>query len=664
MIIYNKAKVIKKTSIFKKIVVCMIATIVILFLIAGLLIGGIVFKFSKDTTENLLIQTSAAYAKVVEKDISIFEEKMKSISNTVISHDLGINSENINNILDSIKSDYNFTTIYSINKNGDTHLSDINVKDREYFQRAIKGEFYLSSAFLKTDGNTGFTAAIPIKENSDIIGIITVGLDYKYFSEFINFKIGKTGEAYIIDKNGTIVANKNADYIKDFYNPISNDNSSQKGLKQTLQNFISGNYKISKYVVNGVSKIATGSIIPNTDGWILVTTINNSEIVKTSFFILFILGLIVTIGILIGCFISFRLAVGISKPINALGKRVQLLSIGDLTTLMPEINTKDEIELLSNDLDTTIKTLSDYINQITIITNNIFNYDLSNIIDKDFLGDFQPIKNSLNGIIHMLNNSLSEINITAERVSSGSEQVAVSSQALADGASEQALTIEQLYSSLNEVSFQIKQNALSTSKSNEAVIKAGIKLDFGNIKMTEMLTAMNDIDISSKEIENIIKTIAAISEQTNMLSLNASIEAARAGEAGKGFVIVAQEIGKLAEKSNEAVNNTSILIKNSLKSIENGTKTANETAQTLKDIMQSAEESKNFIIEISNSLKKESETISQITSGTEQISLAVQTNATTAQESSATSEELSGQAETLKNLVNKFKISYQDITKP
>lgn len=646
----------KETSLFRKIVFYMIITIIVLFVFTGIFIGGIVFNSSKNTLLNLLSETSTAYTQLVGKDIIILNEQMKSIANHVISLDTGINSQKTNDILDSMKKDYNFTTIYSIEKNGDTHLPDINVKDRDYFQKAINGEFYLSSPFLKTDGNIGFTAAIPIYDDSNIVGIVSIGLDYKYFSNFIQFDIGKTGQAYIIDKHGNMIAHRNTDYVKDFFNPLDDKNSSTKSLKEAFQKFILGDHEMSTYVDNNISKIAVASSILNTDGWILVTTLNNSEVISTSFFIICILIVIVILGILIGTIVSLRLAKGISEPIQMIGKRFKLLSEGDLKTDVPKINTGDEVEALALDLNTTVTNLSSYIQQITFITNNICNYDLSKKVEQDFLGDFQPIKTSLNGILSMLNSSLGEINIVADQVSSGSEHVSGGAQALAEGTTEQATAIEYLSTSINEIYSQIKQDALNASKSNEFVIEAGKKLKSGNEKMSEMLSAIDKISKSSKEIGDIIKTIDDIANQTNLLSLNASIEAARAGEAGKGFVVVADEVRKLATKSGEAVKNTTILIESSIKAIENGTKISNETASTLIDVMKNAEESAILINEISTSSNKEADSISNITSGTEQISSVIQANASTAQQSSATSEELSCQAQTLKNLVGKFNL--------
>lgn len=651
----------QRTSLFKRITLFMVILIIGLFIFTGILIGTIIFNSSRNSMTDLLVQTSIAYTKVVEKDINILKEQMKSVSDFVSKLPTDINSQETNDILDKMKEQYNFTTLYGLEKNGDTHLTDINASDREYFKKAIKGELYVSSPFLKTDGNIGVTVAYPVYKDSEIIGIISSGLDYTYFSDFIDYTIGKTGSSYILDKDGAMVANKNGDYVKEFFNPIVGElPPSSKNVKEVLKNFISGNYNISYYKYNNVSQTVVASPIANTDNWTLVTTMDNKEILETPIFVVSILAIIVIMGILIGIAVSLKLAASISKPIKLMGERVKLLSQGDLYTLVPDINTGDEIEILASDLKSTVLLLSDYIKQITFITNNLYNYDLSVTIEQNFLGDFKPIEDSLNGIVDMLNKSFVEINSVADKVSNGSKQVADGSQALAEGATEQANAVEELSTSLIEVSTQTKFDSDNAYKSNKYVLEASTKLDVGDKKMAELLNAINQISETSQEIGNIIKTIDSIATQTNMLALNASIEAARAGEAGKGFVVVAEEVRKLAAKTTEAVKNTTSLIETSIESVISGTKIADETAKTLIDVMEGAKKSAELINQISTSSLKQADTLSKVTLGAEQISTVIQTNAATAEQSAATSEELSGEAQTLRLLVNKFKLKKSD----
>ena len=185
---------------------------------------------------------------------------------------------------------------------------------------------------------------------------------------------------------------------------------------------------------------------------------------------------------------------------------------------------------------------------------------------------------------------------------------------------------------------------------------SGSHVETSNQKMTDMQRAMEEITEKSKEISKIIKTIDDIAFQTNILSLNAAIEAARAGEAGKGFAVVADEVGNLAKKSQEAAQNTSILIEETIGAVQKGAKFTEETADALHSVSDSTNQVNDLILEISRASEEESQGISKISDGIQEISAVVQDNSATAEESAATSGELSTQANFMNELVDKFKL--------
>jgi methyl-accepting chemotaxis protein len=174
--------------------------------------------------------------------------------------------------------------------------------------------------------------------------------------------------------------------------------------------------------------------------------------------------------------------------------------------------------------------------------------------------------------------------------------------------------------------------------------------------MSEMLSAMNDIEKSSENINIIIKTIDDIAEQTNLLALNAAIEAARAGEAGKGFAVVAEEVKKLAEQSSQAVKETANLINLSISSVNKGKVLADYTAKSLITVAEEVKKVTELISSITTGVEEEALSTKQIHSVIEQISDVVQSNSATAEESAASSEELMVQAELLNVMVEKFKL--------
>ena len=174
--------------------------------------------------------------------------------------------------------------------------------------------------------------------------------------------------------------------------------------------------------------------------------------------------------------------------------------------------------------------------------------------------------------------------------------------------------------------------------------------------MQTLLASMQEINEASSSISKIIKVIDDISFQTNMLARNAAVEAARAGQYGKGFAVVAVEVKNLAERSANAVKETTELIDGSTQKTKNGFKIAQETAEFFNRIAEGSEKTSQLISQIAAASNEQATGISQVDTGLEQVSQVVQTNSATAEESAASSEELSSQSELLKQMVSKFKI--------
>ena len=342
-------------------------------------------------------------------------------------------------------------------------------------------------------------------------------------------------------------------------------------------------------------------------------------------------------------------------PVRETLATLKELAQGNLNTGMVG-NYQGDYSIIKDDMNKTISFLKQYVAEITHILEEIGRGNLDQNITGDYLGNFQAIKMALNGITTSLSGTLSDINIAAGQVEIGSQQISDGGQALSQGTTEQASSIQQLTASISEVAAETKKNAMNANEANELAVKVRTSAEIGNSQMNRMVTAMVDINESSKNISKIIKVIDDIAFQTNILALNAAVEAARAGQHGKGFAVVAEEVRTLAARSAEAAKETTVLIEGSIDKVETGTKIADQTEASLKEILTEIEKVSNLVGNIAQASNDQASEIAQITQGIEQVSQVVQTNSATAEESAAASEELSSQAEMLKHMVDAFKL--------
>lgn len=266
------------------------------------------------------------------------------------------------------------------------------------------------------------------------------------------------------------------------------------------------------------------------------------------------------------------------------------------------------------------------------------------------------IGGGLSTLVNNFNDLVTSIATAIDQVTSGANLVADSSLSLSQGTTHQASSVEQLSATLEQISEQTHLNAQNAEQANELTKSAKANAADGNKQMQEMLKAMDEISLSSSNINKVIKVIDDIAFQTNILALNAAVEAARAGQYGKGFAVVAEEVRNLAGKSANAAKETTEMIENSIRKVDSGTKIANQTASALSEIVAQVDRAADLINAIAVASVGQTRSIEEINLGIAQVSNVIQTNAATAQESAAASEELTGQAAQLKQQVLSFKL--------
>ncbi len=345
----------------------------------------------------------------------------------------------------------------------------------------------------------------------------------------------------------------------------------------------------------------------------------------------------------------------VNKPIDESNKVLAQLAEGNFNV---EISSgyRGSFDFMMSSFNKMVTSIGSYINEITEILDAISQGVLNRKIEREYVGQFSLIKNSINKISNTLRSTISDIKISSDNVLVGAKQISETSMDLANGASNQASSVQELNASITAINEQTHQNAEQAKKANDFSKQSIENARNGNDEMVKMLSSMNDIKEASKNISKIIKVIDDIAFQTNLLALNAAVEAARAGKHGVGFSVVAEEVRSLAGRSQQAAKDTSNLIEDIISKINDGTETAKLTASSLEKIVEDTNSVSSIIDEIYMATTLQTEGISQISEGIDQISEVVQRNSSTSEESAAAAEELSSQSEVLSNMVAHFTI--------
>ena len=321
-----------------------------------------------------------------------------------------------------------------------------------------------------------------------------------------------------------------------------------------------------------------------------------------------------------------------------------------------EGNYTGDFSVIKEGVNGTIESLQSYINEMSSMLSSIASGDLTRYITREYIGDFSAIKESINHIRSTLHQTMAEINAASAQVLSGARQISTSAMDLANGATQQASSVEELNASIDLINRQTNDNATNAAEANSLSSKSSENALEGNEAMKQMLEAMLQIKESSNNISRIIKVIQDIAFQTNLLSLNAAVEAARAGEHGKGFSVVAEEVRNLAARSQTAATETTTLIEDSINRVDTGSGIAEATAEALNTIVSNASEILQIINGISTASREQAEAVGQVSLGLNQISQVVQSNSAVSEETAAAAEELNSQAEILQQLVSYFKL--------
>ncbi|HPP96118.1 MAG TPA: methyl-accepting chemotaxis protein [Spirochaetota bacterium] len=660
----------KPLNIFQKIVIPILSAIMLILIFAS--VG--IYKISYiQTVATVTSNVSSKVEKNVAFISSLYEKTLEQLR--VYANTSEVKSMNLNvikNFLVSIhgqkSGDVEMLFVADLNGNSPNSLGDIkNIKDRAYFNSVITtGKEIISEPVInKMTGKMIVVAVVPVHDSGGkITGLVGATILLERIETLLSEdRIFKSGRFMILNKEGKALFHTNRDTI---------GKSIGKEFVDDGKNFININKlvtesegKIFSYTFFGKEVFSYKKKIPATGDFLIFSMDKRDFIDEIQFVLVEIVIALIIIGLL--TFVIIRaIARSFSNPIQNTVVILKRLADGDLAAE-------------SNDF------LADEFG--------------------DMIRNFKLFQRKLRGTISSSLDSVVQLSASAE-------ELAATSAKMSDGAQSQAASVEEASASLEEISGSIElingnageqsrltreafvsmeklkdDNEMVAKLAVEALQKAKGTTDQANIGqnlMQNTIEGMNRIDESTQRIADTVRLISDISDQVNLLALNASIEAARAGEHGRGFAVVAEEISKLADETAASAKRITEFVQLGLREVEAGRKNVDETGnafyriieyiahteELVTKITEAAERQRLSTVEVLERTKRVNEMSEIISMSTneqmlsnqemaktmDQINSITQAVAASAEEIASSAEEISAQAETLKAQMEFFKV--------